>query len=124
MLLSALLCVALAGTAMQLTRRTGQPPRRVDIGYRIIRHVGHQGSATGPEGVAAALENADSAFDIGAFRALDARRKQADIDSQELLAQRKSVSKKIGQLVGRAYQEEAKAQVNQTLTKSLRRSMP
>ena len=71
-----------------------------------------------PEGVAAALEKRGFSFDIGAFRALDARRKQADIDSQELLAQRKSVSKKIGQLVGQGIPvEEAKAQVNETLDK-------
>jgi seryl-tRNA synthetase len=69
-----------------------------------------------PETVAAALNKRGYAFDIAAFSALDARRKQADIDSQNLLAERKSASKKIGQLVGQGIPvEEAKAQVNETL---------
>ena len=71
-----------------------------------------------PEGVARALEKRGYNFDVAAFKELDARRKQADIDSQNLLAERKSVSKKIGQLVGQGVPvEEAKAQVNQTLDK-------
>jgi seryl-tRNA synthetase len=71
-----------------------------------------------PEGVARALEKRGYGFDVAAFKELDARRKQADIDSQNLLAERKSVSKKIGQLVGQGVPvEEAKAQVNQTLDK-------
>jgi seryl-tRNA synthetase len=69
-----------------------------------------------PETVAAALNKRGYAFDIAAFSALDARRKQADIDSQNLLAERKSASKKIGQLVGQGIPvAEAKAQVNETL---------
>jgi len=69
-----------------------------------------------PEGVAAALSKRGYRFDIAAFAALDARRKQADIDSQNLLAERKSASKKIGQLVGQGMPvEEAKAQVNESL---------
>jgi seryl-tRNA synthetase len=71
-----------------------------------------------PEGVAKALEKRGYRFDVAAFTELDARRKQADIDSQNLLAERKSVSKKIGQLVGQGVPvEEAKAQVNETLEK-------
>ena len=71
-----------------------------------------------PEGVARALEKRGYNFDVAAFKEMDARRKQADIDSQNLLAERKSVSKKIGQLVGQGVPvEEAKAQVNQTLDK-------
>ena len=71
-----------------------------------------------PEGVARALEKRGYNFDVAAFKELDARRKQADIDSQNLLAERKSVSRKIGQLVGQSVPvEEAKAQVNQTLDK-------
>ena len=71
-----------------------------------------------PEGVARALEKRGYSFDVAAFKELDARRKQADIDSQNLLAERKSVSRKIGQLVGQGVPvEEAKAQVNQTLDK-------
>ena len=69
-----------------------------------------------PDTVAAALEKRGYIFDITAFTALDARRKQADVDSQNLLAERKSASKKIGQLVGQGVPvEEAKAQVNETL---------
>ena len=69
-----------------------------------------------PDTVAAALEKRGYTFDIAAFTALDARRKQADVDSQNLLAERKSASKKIGQLVGQGVPvDEAKAQVNETL---------
>ena len=71
-----------------------------------------------PDAVAAALDKRGYHFDAAAFTALDARRKQADIDSQNLLAERKSASKKIGQLVGQGVPvEEAKAQVNETLTR-------
>ncbi|MGL4565810.1 MAG: serine--tRNA ligase [Halioglobus sp.] len=71
-----------------------------------------------PEAVAAALDKRGYRFDIAAFTTLDARRKQADIDSQNLLAERKSASKKIGQLVGQGMPvEEAKAQVNESLEK-------
>ena len=66
-----------------------------------------------PEAVAAALQKRGFRFDAEAFQILDARRKQADIDSQNLLAERKSASKKIGQLVGQGMSvDEAKAQVN------------
>ena len=69
-----------------------------------------------PEAVAAALNKRGYRFDTAAFAALDARRKQADIDSQNLLAERKSASKKIGQLVGQGVPvEEAKAQVTESL---------
>ncbi len=71
-----------------------------------------------PEAVAAALQKRGFRFDAEAFQILDARRKQADIDSQNLLAERKSASKKIGQLVGQGMSvDEAKAQVNETLEK-------
>ncbi len=71
-----------------------------------------------PEGVAAALQKRGFSFDVTAFKALDARRKQADVDSQSLLAERKSASKKIGQLVGQGMSvDEAKHQVNETLEK-------
>jgi len=74
-----------------------------------------------PEGVARALEKRGYILDVAAFRQLDARRKQADIDSQNLLAERKSVSKKIGQLVGQGVPvDEAKAQVNEILDKIAR----
>ncbi|TXS95767.1 serine--tRNA ligase [Parahaliea maris] len=71
-----------------------------------------------PEAVAQALSKRGYTFDVAQFTALDARRKQADVDSQALLAERKSASKKIGQLIGQGMSvDEAKAQVNETLEK-------
>tara|TARA_R110002110_G_scaffold213154_3_gene426313 strand:- start:48656 stop:49948 length:1293 start_codon:yes stop_codon:yes gene_type:complete len=71
-----------------------------------------------PEAVAAQLARRGFEFDVAAFQALDARRKQADTDSQALLAERKSASKKIGQLVGEGMSvDTAKAQVNEILEK-------
>ncbi|MCB1688883.1 MAG: serine--tRNA ligase [Halioglobus sp.] len=71
-----------------------------------------------PQSVAEALNARGFKFDVAHFTALDARRKQADIDSQKLLAERKSASKKIGALVGQGVSvEDAKAQVNATLEK-------
>ena len=71
-----------------------------------------------PEAVARALAIRGFGFDVEQFRALDARRKQADVDSQNLLAERKSASKKIGALIGQGLSvDEAKAQVNATLEK-------
>jgi seryl-tRNA synthetase len=71
-----------------------------------------------PQGVATALAARGFAFDVAQFNALDARRKQADVDSQNLLAERKSASKKIGVLVGQGLSvDDAKAQVNETLEK-------
>ena len=71
-----------------------------------------------PEGIAKALATRGFVFDAEHFKALDARRKQADIDSQNLLAERKSASKKIGALVGQGMSvDDAKAQVNETLAK-------
>lgn len=71
-----------------------------------------------PQGIASALAARGFHFDVAHFTALDARRKQADIDSQNLLAERKSASKKIGTLVSQGVSvDEAKAQVNVTLEK-------
>lgn len=71
-----------------------------------------------PQVVAGQLARRGFAFDAAAFQALDARRKQADMDSQALLAERKSASKKIGQLVGEGMSvDAAKAQVNEILAK-------
>ena len=71
-----------------------------------------------PQGIASALATRGFHFDVEHFTALDARRKQADIDSQNLLAERKSASKKIGTLVSQGISvDEAKAQVNVTLEK-------
>ena len=71
-----------------------------------------------PDAVAIALQKRGFEFDVAAFRNLDSLRKQADIDSQNLLAERKAASKQIGQLIGQGMSvEEAKAQVNETLEK-------
>ncbi len=71
-----------------------------------------------PQTVATALARRGYHFDVNHFEALDSRRKQADVDSQALQAERKSASKKIGQLVGQGISvDDAKAQVNETLEK-------
>jgi len=71
-----------------------------------------------PGAVAAALQKRGFTFDTEQFKALDARRKQADIESQGLLAERKAASKQIGVLVGQGMSvDDAKAQVNEVLEK-------
>lgn len=71
-----------------------------------------------PQGIAAQLKRRGFDFDVDAFAALDARRKQADVDSQGLQAERKAASKKIGELVqGGVPVDEAKQTVNETLDK-------
>jgi seryl-tRNA synthetase len=53
------------------------------------------------------------ALDKSHYASLESRRKQADVESQELLAERKRVSKKIGELVQSGMSpQEAKAQVD------------
>ena len=69
-----------------------------------------------PDAVAAALNKKAYDFDVAHFQQLDTRRKQADVESQELLAQRKQASKQIGELVKSGLSvDEAKAKVNETL---------
>ncbi len=69
-----------------------------------------------PDAVAAALKKKGYDFDVALFQQLDTRRKQADVESQELLAQRKQASKQIGELVKAGMSvDEAKAKVNETL---------
>jgi seryl-tRNA synthetase len=69
-----------------------------------------------PDAVAAALKKKAYDFDVAHFQQLDTRRKQADVESQELLAQRKQASKQIGELVKNGLSvDEAKAKVNETL---------
>ncbi len=71
-----------------------------------------------PTAVTEALARRGLQFDVERFLELDARRKQADVDSQALLAERKSASRKIGVLVSEGMQvDAAKAQVNATLEK-------
>ena len=71
-----------------------------------------------PQRVVDALSKRAVQFDLVQFEALDARRKDADVRAQGLLAERKAASKKIGELVssGRSV-EEAKAEVEQVLSK-------
>lgn len=71
-----------------------------------------------PTAVAAALKLKGYEFPAEQFLELDARRKQADIRAQGLLADRKSASKKIGELIsqGRSV-DEAKAEVAELLAK-------
>jgi len=71
-----------------------------------------------PEMVAAALARRGVSFDLARFRDLDARRKEADMNSQNLLSERNSASKKIGALVKKGVSvDDAKAQVDETLQK-------
>ncbi|MFT7265876.1 MAG: seryl-tRNA synthetase, partial [Halioglobus sp.] len=71
-----------------------------------------------PQAIAELLARRGFEFDVAHFTSLDARRKQADIDSQSLLAEKKSASKKIGELVGQGMGvDEAKATVKQSLEK-------
>lgn len=69
-----------------------------------------------PHGIATALAARGFVFDVAHFIALDSLRKQADVNSQNLLAERKIASKKIGVLVGQGISvDDAKAQVNESL---------
>lgn len=69
-----------------------------------------------PEAAAAALSKRGFRFDTEQFLALDAARKQADVESQELQAERKRASKQVGQLIGGGMAvDDAKAQVQQQL---------
>jgi len=71
-----------------------------------------------PQAIADSLAKRGHQFDVAAFEALDAERKAADMSSQNLLAERKLASKKIGELVqGGMSVEEAKASVEQTLVR-------
>ena len=45
-----------------------------------------------PQGIATALAVRGFTFDVDNFIALDARRKQADVDSQNLLAERNKLN--------------------------------
>jgi seryl-tRNA synthetase len=70
------------------------------------------------EQVAARLARRGLNFDLAAFRALDAERKQADMRSQELQSQRKQSSREVGDLVKSGLSvDEAKARVADALAK-------
>jgi len=69
-----------------------------------------------PEAVRAALARKGFAFPVEDFQQLDTRRKEADVRAQNLLAERKAASKKIGELVAQGKSvDEAKAEVNSIL---------
>ena len=53
-----------------------------------------------PEAIARQLARRGVAFDVPAFLALDGRRKQADVRTQSLQAERNAASREIGELVG------------------------
>jgi seryl-tRNA synthetase len=69
-----------------------------------------------PEEAAAALTKKGYTLDVAAFAELDAKRKTADVSSQNLQAEKKKASKKIGQLIGQGMNvDEAKEQVAKEL---------
>ena len=69
-----------------------------------------------PAAVAGALALRGYRFDAEGFAALDARRKAADVTSQQLLAERNSASKRVGELIKNGMSvAEAKASVDETL---------
>ena len=69
-----------------------------------------------PTAIVSGLKKRGHEFPLERFTTLDAQRKDADVRSQSLLAERKSASKKIGELVGQGVSvDEAKEQVNETL---------
>jgi seryl-tRNA synthetase len=71
-----------------------------------------------PQAVANALEKKHYSFPVSRFITLDAERKEADIRSQELLAERKKASKQIGALIASGKSvEDAKAEVNEVLNR-------
>lgn len=70
-----------------------------------------------PEAVAAALNKKFFTFDVELFKSLDSNRKEADVRSQNLQAEKKKASKLIGQFIGQGLSvDEAKAKVAETLS--------
>ncbi|MCH2557444.1 MAG: serine--tRNA ligase [Alcanivorax sp.] len=68
------------------------------------------------EAIAEALKKRGFELDLDGFRALDARRKDADVRSQDLQAQRKKASKEVGELIKSGLDvDAAKAKVAETL---------
>jgi seryl-tRNA synthetase len=68
------------------------------------------------DAIKAALAKRGFDLDLDAFAALDACRKQADVRSQDLQAERKKASKQVGQLIQSGMDvEQAKAQVAESL---------
>jgi len=71
-----------------------------------------------PEAIATLLKKKHYEFPVSQFVALDAERKEADVRSQELLAERKKASKQIGALIASGKSvDEAKAEVDEILNR-------
>lgn len=71
-----------------------------------------------PQAVADLLKKRGHQFDVDQFATVDARRRKAEVDKQNLLAERNTASKKIGELIkGGMDVNEAKQSVNESLTK-------
>lgn len=71
-----------------------------------------------PEAIATLLQKKNYEFPVSQFVDLDAERKEADIRSQELLAERKKASKQIGVLIASGKSvEEAKSEVDEILNR-------
>ena len=71
-----------------------------------------------PEAIATLLKKKHYEFPVSQFVALDAERKEADVRSQELLAERKKTSKQIGALIASGKSvDEAKAEVDEILNR-------
>ena len=71
-----------------------------------------------PEAIATLLKKKSYEFPVAQFVALDAERKEADVRSQELLAERKKASKQIGALIASGKSvDEAKAEVDEILNR-------
>ena len=69
-----------------------------------------------PQGITEALKKKRFDFPLDKFVRLDSQRKEADVRSQELLAERKKASKQIGALIAQGKSvDDAKAEVNETL---------
>jgi seryl-tRNA synthetase len=70
-----------------------------------------------PEAVAAALKKKYFDFDVSQFKSLDSSRKEADVRSQNLQAEKKKASKQIGQFIAKGLSvDEAKAKVAEVLS--------
>ena len=71
-----------------------------------------------PEAIATLLKKKHYEFPVSQFVVLDAERKEADVRSQELLAERKKASKQIGALIASGKSvDEAKAEVDEILNR-------
>ncbi|MEC8612974.1 MAG: serine--tRNA ligase, partial [Pseudomonadota bacterium] len=71
-----------------------------------------------PQAIAEALQKKRYDFPLDEFVRLDSQRKEADVRSQDLLAERKKASKQIGALIAQGKSvDEAKAEVNETLAR-------